>query len=290
MGKRGPKAVNLGPLMTWEFEFYKAFRMLRDGTPLPPKYGPYTGLTKQEMRKFLSQLKDMNLESYWLTSRRLMVELGHAENLDTPPSRMDLAWAKEERDGEIAWLGQNLRRPSRVTKGRQEIWNELVKASTYEAVNKACERWARLPDVQMDSMTPFPNHIRDNAAKFLAMKRNRRFPRSNYGDDARIDYLSRGMAGILSGVSPMTGIERLRNMEHQKGGPFWVTRWGLNELPEKEQHCGCWRCSMERSTRVSMTTQSWYENGLKLFMELAPSTKVPKDWIALRVARFRSNP
>src|SRR5208337_5598887 len=128
MGKRGPKAVNLGSLMTWEFEFYKAFRMLRDGTPLPPKYGPYTGLTKEEMRKFLSQLKDMTAECYWLTTRRLMAELGEAVNLDKPPSRMDVAWAKEERDGEIAWLELNLRPPaSRAKAGRQEIWNELVK-------------------------------------------------------------------------------------------------------------------------------------------------------------------
>jgi hypothetical protein len=46
-------------------------------------------------------------------------------------------------------------------------------------------------------------------------------------------YLARGMAGVMADVSPMTGIERLRNMKHRRGGPFWSQR---------EQRCGCWRC------------------------------------------------
>jgi len=34
------------------------------------------------------------------------------------------------------------------------------------------------------------------------------------------------MAGILVGVSAMTGAKRLRNMKHEPGGPFWVEREG----------------------------------------------------------------
>ena len=169
------KAVDLGLLTTWEFEFTRPSACLETVPPCLQNMDR-TWVTQQEMRKFLSELKDMNAECYWLTSRRLMVELGEAENLDRPPSRIDLSWAKEERDGEIAWLERNLQPRSRATKGKQEIWNELAKASTHEALNKACDRWVRLPDVQMEGMTPFPNHIRDNAAHFLAMKRNRRFP------------------------------------------------------------------------------------------------------------------
>ena len=80
----------------------------------------------------------------------------------------------------------------------------------------------------------------------------------------------------------MTAIERLRNMKHGRGSPLWVTRQGDYVLPETEQHCGCWRCSIKESNKVTRLAQTWYENGLKLFMELAASTKVPSEWAATR--------
>ena len=169
---------------------------------------------------------------------------------------------------------------------RRKIWNDLVRATTYAALRKACGRWAQLPDVWRRGMTPFPQHIAENAAQFLFMKRDRRFPRSKYGDESRVEYLARGLAGVLCGVSPMTGIERLRNMKHEPGGPLWVTRQGDYTLPVTQQCCGCWRCSIKRSNKVTQMTQTWYENGLKLFMELASSTKVPKEWNALRSSHF----
>jgi len=35
-----------------------------------------------------------------------------------------------------------------------------------------------------------PDHVRSNAAQFIAMKRNERFPKSDYGDDSRIEFLA----------------------------------------------------------------------------------------------------
>lgn len=96
--------------------------------------------------------------------------------------------------------------------------------------------------------TPFPRHIARNAAAFLSMKKNARFPKSNYSDDARVNYLARGMAGVMCGKSPMTGIEKLRNMKHDKNGPLWTRREGNRELPEIEQHCDCWRCNIQTSS------------------------------------------
>ena len=96
------------------------------------------------------------------------------------------------------------------------------------------------------------------------MKRNKRFPRSNYGNDARIDYLARGMAGILVGVSPMTAIERLRNLKHAPGGPLWNT---------DERRCDCWRCHLKRSNELNNTTHNWFENGLRRFIEIADEMK-----------------
>jgi hypothetical protein len=127
-------------------------------------------------------------------------------------------------------------------------------------------------------MTPFTEHVEQNAAHFLSMKRNTRFPRSSYRDDARMDYLGRGMAGVLVGVSPMTAIERLRNMKHAPGGPLWVTHQGDHALPEREQHCGCWRCTKKNWNNISKLSQRGYENGLRVFMELAATTKVPMEW------------
>jgi hypothetical protein len=129
-------------------------------------------------------------------------------------------------------------------------------------------------------MTSFPEHVVQNVAQFLSMKRNKRFPRSTYADAARVDYLSRGMAGVLVGVSPMTAIERLRNMKHAAGGPLWVSRQGNCVLPENEQHCGCWRCAKKNWSNITKLTQRGYENGLRLFMELAATTKVPTEWSA----------
>jgi hypothetical protein len=281
MGKRGPQPVGLGLLTFWEFEFYKALHLLRDGTQLPAKYGPPMGLTPAELRTFIAQLKRMSAEQYWLTTRRVAVELGEAMNLKRPPLRMDLLWAEQERDEEVYRLERGLKpRSIEAQARRRKMWRALVGANTYAALRKVCGRWAQLPDVRRLGMTSFPQHVLENAAQFLFMKRNRRFPRSNYGDDARLDYLARGMAGVLCGVSPMTGIERLRNMKHDRGGPLWVTRQGDYTLPETEQHCGCWRCSIKRSNKVTQVSQMWYENGLKLFMELAGSTKVPSEWTA----------
>jgi hypothetical protein len=283
MGKRGPAPVDLGLLSFWEFEFYKAFHLLRDGMPLPPKYASPMGLTPQEIRGILTQLRAITPEQFWLATNRTAVELGKPMNLRRPPSSMDLMWAEQERDGEVRWLEHELKPPSiEARAARRRIWVDLVRANTYAALRKACGRWARLPDVRRAGMTPFPKHVLENAAEFLSMKRNKRFPRSNYGEEARLEYLARGMAGVLSGVSAMTGIERLRNMKHDRSGPLWATRQGNYVLPDQEQYCRCWRCSIRKTIAVSEKTHAWYENGLRLFTELAATVKAPREWSRLR--------
>jgi|ERR1700733_660735 len=279
MGVRGPKPVEIGLLTTWEFEFYKAFRSLRDGISLPPKSSPQKGLTRQEMRLFIGQLKQMSPEHYWLTTQRLTTEMGHPANLSRPPTSMDRWWAERQKGDEIHSLRMELNPPGiEALDRRRKIWVDLLKADTYATIRKACGRWAQLSDVRRSGTTPFPRHIVRNAATFLSMKRNSRFPRSTYSDDARVDYLARGMAGVLCGVSPMTGIERLRNLKHDRSGALWIVREGNLTLPEKAQYCGCWRCKIEGSTRVAEFCRAGYENGLKYFMELSTTTKVPMEW------------
>ena len=278
MGIRGPKPVDVGLLSRWEFEFYKGFHMLRDGMPFPPKQGPQTGLNAVELRTFLKQLRKMSEDHYLLTTRRLSREMGEKINLVRPPTREDRWWAQQSRDQEIQWIEGILQpRAIQAQAERVKIWKDLMQVNTDSAIRKVCGRWAQLREVR-GAVTPFSEHIAQNAAKFLLMKRNKRFPRSSYGDDARLEYFARGMAGVMLGVSPMTAIERLRNMKHQPGGPMWQTRHGDDALPDNEQYCACWRCSIERSNKIGRITHPRYENGLSVFMEIARTTKVPREW------------
>jgi len=267
MGKRGPKPVDLGLLASWEFEFYKMFRMLRDGAILPRQ--PFTTtLAPSEIRSFLGKLKAMTPAEYLFRTRKLSIKMGaKVEDPWRMPSDVEIWWAKTRQEEEIADLKRLLASPSLRTnnKGRA-IWRDLCNATTYAQLRKACGRWAQLPDVRRSGRTPFPEHVLNHAAEFLRMKRDKRFPKSDYADDSRIDFLARGMAGLLvGGVQPATANERLRNMNHGPGGRFWNGRV-----------CTCWRCSLERNNPIGQKLQAGYEYGLRAFMEL--SAKVPKAW------------
>ena len=154
-----------------------------------------------------------------------------------------------------------------------------MEANTYATLRKPCGRWAQLPDVRRERMTRYAKRVLEHAATFVFMKRNPRFPRSNYAEDARLEYLARGMAGIIIGLSPMTAIERLRNMKHDSSGPLWRVE------PGGAQYCACWRCSIMRSNTLGKIVQPGYENGLRFFMQLAATTKVPMEWSAMRSKR-----
>src|SRR5258708_2039078 len=110
MGRRGPQPIDFGLLLFWEFEFYKSFHLLRDGTPLPPRYAsPRLGLTPQEIRTFIDQLKRMTGDQYWLTTRYVAAKLGQKLNLSRPSTAMDRLWAEQERLTEIIELERALK-------------------------------------------------------------------------------------------------------------------------------------------------------------------------------------
>lgn len=266
MGKRGPKPVDLGLLNAWEFEFYKAFHHLRDGIALPARnLPPPSGFPASELRSILAQLKSMSPAEYWRVQQQMTSEFGESIDLEQTPTKVGIDFADRDLKEEIYWLERSLiARKIQAQVQRRGIWDDLVRASTYAAVRKACEQWSKLSDVRASVLIPFPEHVCANAGQFLSMKRNARFPRSNYGDDARMDYLARGMAGVLVGVSPMTAIERLRNLEHASGGPLWKAG---------DRRCGCWRCHLRSSNELSKATQGWYENGLRKFIEIADNMK-----------------
>jgi hypothetical protein len=271
MGKRGQKPVDLRSLALWEFEFYKAFHLLRDGIQLPsPPALPVPADRFKEIRVAIAELKRMTPEKYWLATRKLGLELGQKANLRKPPTRVEREWADSERLQEIAHLERSLiSRRIQAEAARREIWNRLIDADTTESIRTACEQWVQLLQVRAAWMGCFAQHVLTHAEKFLRMKRNKRFPRSTYADESRLEFLARGMAGVIVGRSPMTAIEKLRNMKHDSRGPLWDKENG---------YCNCWRCSGRRWRAATEKTSEWYENGLKEFLSVARKTQVPKDW------------
>ena len=171
------------------------------------------------------------------------------------------------------WMLSTRPRKIPADRERRDIWAALCRARTLESLEQTCEQWASLIDVRGQGLTPFPEHVRANAQEFFRMKRDRRFPKSNSPvfDESRLEYLARGMAGILAGVSPMTAIEKLRNMKHGEGGPLW------KQEPGGHWYCNCWRCGMKRSRPAfKWSAEAWW-NGLALFMEIAEKNRAKKE-------------
>lgn len=248
MGKRGPKPVEMGTLNVWEFEWYKALHLLRDGNQLPSD----PAFERVNRREAEAQL------TYWKNAKPEEI-LGDMFRLDSPPfdeltstqervrakkqwverERQHLReWAELERQSQIASLERQLRpRTIYAQAERREIWRALVRARTVMAVQQACQRWESLADVRGLGFTCFAAHTSTNAKEFLEMRKNVRFPQSDYADESRLEYIARGMAGVMVGKSPMTAIERLRNMKHRPGGALWS---------DEENICKCWRCENQR--------------------------------------------
>jgi hypothetical protein len=266
MGKRGPKPVDVRLLNLWEFQFYKAFHHLRDGLVLPSRnLPPPSGFSRSELQSILARLKSMSAAEFWRVQQQMTSEFGESVDLEHVPTDDEIEFADIDLKEEIYWLERSAT-PQKIHAQleRREIWDSLVQAKTQAAVRKGCGQWSQLSDVRASGLIPYPEHVRASAEWFLSMKRNKRFPHSNYGDDSRIGYLARGMAGVLVGVSPMTAIERLRNLKHAAGGPMWNT---------SDRRCGCWQCRLKASSKLRNPMHGWYENGLRKFLEIADNMK-----------------
>ena len=278
MGKRGPKPVHIGLLNSWEFEWYKAFHVLRDGRSLPTGQAvlaPPLHISRKQIRFWIDRLREMGEDEYLNINRLTCEEISGKK--DGTPDTMDEVelwvkrdWARGEKENEIAELERYLN-PSKipVEAERRGLWEALWRAQTFTSLKKVCEQWASLRDVRAQGLAVFPNHVLANAREFLRMKRDTRFPKSDSPavDESRLEYLARGMAGIFANVSPMTGIERLRNMKHTRGGPLWKAD------PDGREYCNCWRCRLDRSRPAyKLSAEVWW-NGMALFMEVAGRNK-----------------
>jgi hypothetical protein len=244
MGRRGRKPTDISLLTVWEFEWYKAFHVLRDGTALPAATTPpLTLVPQQQIAKRLNWLQNASENELWREQRRL----GTMPRDGEPLTLVDSAWLELQRGQEIAELRRYVPREIRALGERRQIWKDLISARNVKAVQDACRRWERLLQpgnrrhVKVSAAACWPAYVSVHAEPFLRMKRGHRFPSSDYAEDSRLRYLARGMAGVMVGVSPMTAIERLRNMKHEAGGACWN---------ESEQRCNCWGCRHEEFKKL----------------------------------------
>ncbi len=247
--RRGRKPVDYGLLNCWEFEWVKVFRQLRDGAPLPVDYN-LNVLNKRFAEAELQWWKKATVKEILGEMNPGMPppfdELPEAEREKAKLRWTMSAWrrlrdyAEYKRDGEIITLERWLRpkdTPPRAV--RRDIWETLsTRNSPPVAIENACEQWKRLADVRANGLTCFPDHVTANLDGFLRIKRDPRYPGSSSAaaDDARLDHLARGMAGIMADYSPITAIQRLRTMDHGPDGPLWK---------QELRRCGCWRCDLK---------------------------------------------
>jgi hypothetical protein len=258
--RRGRKPLSLGLLCTWEFEWYKAFHLLRDGTQLPPDPN-FVAANERATKEQLQWWKKVSLKEI-LGDMQPGTPPPFDELPDAEREKAKRHWemrewralkelAELERRAEIAALERWLKpkeTPARAE--RRKNWETLAgPEASVKTIEHACEEWKRLPDVRAQGVAVFADHVQANMEEFRRMKRDRRYP-GPAADDSRLEYLARGMSGIMVGASPITAVQRLRLMKHDPSSPVWS---------EAENRCRCWRCSLEGSRRSWRTLRSLKE-------------------------------
>jgi len=231
---------------------------LRDGVELPySHFEKLRWVDRRLSKERLEELKEFTARDYLcaIVSKSFSSPEETREIMENPAN---LELAEKERLLEITQLERQLQ-PKKILAlaERRKIWKDLWQARTPSSLQKACGEWAILRDVRSAGLTCWPSHILANSREFLRMKKQgrTRFPYSGYAnDDSRLEYLARGMAGVLAGISPITAIERLRNMKHDARGPLWN---------EKEKRCDCWRCETKRSDLLADKLNETWRRELK---------------------------
>jgi hypothetical protein len=243
MGRRGPHAVDIGTLHGWEYEWWKAFRHLRDGVELAEMLDPPVDPDVAEAQA--QAIEALPIEAFF-TRKPPPANYEPLKPGDPSPRWLWEQIADRARQAEIQRLRTMTPRDVRALDQRRQIWSSLWKARTRLGIERACDQWSKLPDVRDSGRDVFPAHIVANIPMFLDITRSPYLPNRPGADESRIDYLARGMAGVMTGRSPMTSIQRLRTLKHQPMGPFW---------DPTIRRCRCWRCDIEAWLRADAQRQ-----------------------------------
>ena len=250
MAKRGPRPFPYGLFNMWEFEWFKALHLLRDGYHLPELEGPTYDPKLIELR--VATLRRMPL-SRIVQQDPPPADWQPTRTGDRPGLGTWTEWAERVREMQIA--EQLALKPREIERRleRREIWAALWRAKNTTAVRRACDRWKSLQDFRGNGMSVFADHAIANAKAVLQITGNSRFPTQPASDDSRLGIVAAGMAGVMVDRSPGTGVERSRNMKHTEGGPLW--KW---------DRCHCWRCedraSLEQGKRIEAMLEAQARN------------------------------
>jgi hypothetical protein len=176
----------------------------------------------------------MSLEEYWAYR---LAPIPRSGNWEPPPLAHNRDQAEKMRADEISVLEQ-WTDPTAIQQRRRrfEIWEAVCNARTRTAAENACRLWAAF-----DPESTFPALLLSMIPQWLAVTRDRRFPKSRTANDTRLAYLSAGMAGACMGISPLTAFHRIRTIKHETGGPLWN---------DNANRCECWRCDRDREMQA----------------------------------------
>ena len=262
MAPSGRKPIDLQRLDHGDRQWFMAFHELREGLSLPirplERWFTYEG---DGAAQRVRQLERMNVAKYWADFLSHDPPRSRRADWEPPPLAAHRAQVERLQKEELAWLKQRFEPERILARSRGlKIWDALWRARTIPTLADACKRWIGLhheEDWDHESLLPpgrnvYPVRILDHAKQFLAMERDRRFPRSEHANNSRRDYLARGMAGLDLGLSPLTAIERLRNLKHGPGGPLWY---------DHAHRCSCWRCLLLKEQ------DTFYERLGEVFVE-----------------------
>jgi hypothetical protein len=200
MGKRGPKSTALGELIFWEGLWYWVFRGLRGVMPTYEKLSRNKNIRehlKSELQELQKMLPRDSTEEGWLSRE------------------------KKEIERDIA---------PKETNSEPILWRALVGAKTENEVRKVCSSSKRWLNPKWDGRI-YVQDLYDGALQFVQAKKDQYYPRRQSGDEKRVVFFARAMAGISLGISPRTSIDRLRKMEHG-------------------QKCPCIHCDLQRWERI----------------------------------------
>lgn len=246
--RRGRRPIDFQTLDLFDCGWFLAFRRLREGGVLPVRTVQWW--TRRQIgfsaRERLTMLERMTAEQYWAyfvaqEPRSYLTEKGKLSEWAPPPYSANREQAQHLLAEEIAYLKRSVKDEPAIAQDRDKglvIWQALWKARTATAVEAACRLWSGW---RIETAIPFPDLLLANQRHFLTLVKSVDFPRSESGDDARLAYLSRGMAGVSMGISPRTAVHRLRTMRHDSKGPLWSAT---------ARRCLCWRCDFGKDVKV----------------------------------------
>jgi len=194
-GRCGRPRIDLGKLQFWEQQWFFTFKGLRDGTE--------TNLTTWELiqdhqawEKSVRSKRPAHVTS--LTEHRQW-NRGQAQRAADCFEIVEIP-LKEDKD--------------QPNEAERSVWEALKRARTPAQVRRVCKMshyWLN------PTKRAFTLSLYNHAENFLAAKADSRYPgrdRRKSGDDKRLNYLARAMAGIMHGkMSPVTSVDKLRKLK-----------------------------------------------------------------------------